>query len=70
MQQGDVVSIDPEIAIEAADLSVQRKIPIADSPIYITAQKEFRHSLDSRRGVRGPSERSLLPENQSLIPFT
>ena len=39
MQQGDVVSIDPEIAIEAADLSVQRKIPMADSLIYITAQK-------------------------------
>ena len=35
MQQGNVVSIDPEIAIEAADLSVQRKIPMADSLIYI-----------------------------------
>ena len=39
MQQGDVVPIDPEIAIEAADLSVQRKIPMADSLIYITAQR-------------------------------
>ena len=39
MQQGEVVSIDAGIAIEAADLSVQRKIPMADSLIYITAQK-------------------------------
>ena len=29
---------------------------------------EFRHPLDSRRGFRGPSERPLLSENQSLIP--
>ena len=66
MQQGDVVSIDPEIAIEAAHLSVQRRIPNDRLPDLHHCPKEFRHPLDSRRGFRGPSERPLLPKNQSL----
>ena len=37
MQQGIVVPVEAEIAIQAADLSLKRKIPMADSLIYTTA---------------------------------
>ena len=38
MKQGIVVDLDLEIALIAAKLSIQHKLPMADSIIYATAQ--------------------------------
>ncbi|MEO8448082.1 MAG: type II toxin-antitoxin system VapC family toxin [bacterium] len=38
MMQGKVIDINPSIAIRAARLSCELKIPMADSLIYTTAQ--------------------------------
>jgi predicted nucleic acid-binding protein len=38
MQQGRVVDLDVSIAFEAARLSIDYKLPLADSVIYATAQ--------------------------------
>ncbi len=37
MQQANVVDVTPEIALHAAKISVENKIPMADSIIYATA---------------------------------
>ena len=39
MQQGEVISLDSGLAINAATFSVQYKLPLADSIIFATAQK-------------------------------
>lgn len=39
MQQGKVIDIDPEIALNAAKFSTEYKIPMADSMIYAISQK-------------------------------
>ena len=39
MQQGRVISLDSELAIDAASYGVIHKLPLADSIIYATAQK-------------------------------
>ncbi len=39
MQQGKVIDIDPEIALNAAKFSTEFKIPMADSMIYAISQK-------------------------------
>jgi predicted nucleic acid-binding protein len=39
MQQGKVFEVSTEISIQAAKLSFELKIPMADSIIYVTAQK-------------------------------
>jgi predicted nucleic acid-binding protein len=39
MQQGTVVEIDARIAMEAARLSVERQLPLADSVILATARQ-------------------------------
>jgi predicted nucleic acid-binding protein len=38
MQQGDVVLVDATLAVAAARLGAQHKLPLADSLIYATAQ--------------------------------
>ncbi|MCX6584360.1 MAG: type II toxin-antitoxin system VapC family toxin [Candidatus Aminicenantes bacterium] len=40
MKQGHVINLDEEIALSAALISVQNKLPMADSFIYATAQLE------------------------------
>jgi predicted nucleic acid-binding protein len=37
MQQGRVVPLDGSLAIEASEISVSRRLPMADSIIYATA---------------------------------
>jgi toxin FitB len=39
MQQGKVIDIDSEIALNAAKIRADHKIPMADSMIYATSQK-------------------------------
>ena len=39
MQQGTVVDVDSSIALEAAHISADEKIPMADSLIWATAQR-------------------------------
>lgn len=39
MQQGNVIAFDDEIAINAACLGIELKLPLADSIIYATARK-------------------------------
>lgn len=39
MQQGKIIDIDPEIALNAAKFSTEFKIPMADSMIYAISQK-------------------------------
>ena len=39
MEQGNVIALDGELAINAACLGVKFKLPLADSIIYATAQK-------------------------------
>lgn len=39
MQQGKVIDLDQEIALSAARVSFENKIPMADSIIYFTAIK-------------------------------
>ena len=39
MQQGDVVDLDADLALRAAVLGQQHKLPLADSIIYATAQR-------------------------------
>ena len=38
MQLGEVVDLDSKLAIYAARLSLQAKLPMADSIVYVTAQ--------------------------------
>lgn len=38
MQQGNVVELDSPLALAAAKLGVDRKLPLADSIVYATAQ--------------------------------
>ena len=40
MQQGTVVDLDSSLALEAAGLSLRHKLPLADSIIYATAQRD------------------------------
>ena len=39
MEQGTVIALDGELAINAAVYGVEHKLPLADSIIYATAQK-------------------------------
>jgi predicted nucleic acid-binding protein len=39
MQQGEVVSLDAALALQAAKLSIKHKLPLADSLIYAAAQR-------------------------------
>lgn len=39
MQQGRVVELDAALAIQAADLALRHKLPLAASVIYATAQR-------------------------------
>ena len=39
MEQGNVIELDGELAINAAYLGIEFKLPLADSIIYATAQK-------------------------------
>jgi len=39
MEQGNVIALDGELAINAACLGIELKLPLADSIIYATAQK-------------------------------
>ncbi len=39
MEQGKVVSLDSELAVDAACYGIEHKLPLADSIIYATAQK-------------------------------
>ena len=39
MQQGRVVSLDSELAVDAAGFGVMHKLPLADSIIFATAHK-------------------------------
>ena len=39
MEQGNVIPLDSALAIEAAHLGVLHKLPLADSIIYATAQR-------------------------------
>lgn len=38
MQQGEVIDLDPAIALRAAAVSLRHRLPLADSIIYATAQ--------------------------------
>lgn len=38
MQQGSVVDLDSPLALAAAKIGVERKLPLADSIVYATAQ--------------------------------
>ena len=38
MQQGKIVDLVPEIAIQAAKNSIEHKLPMADSIVFTTAQ--------------------------------
>lgn len=39
MQQGKVISLDNKLAIDAASVGVEFKLPLADSIIYATAKR-------------------------------
>ena len=39
MQQGRVIALDSELAIDAASYGLAHKLPLADSVIYATARK-------------------------------
>ena len=39
MSRGHVVSLDPEIALQASKMSVEQKLSMADSVIYATARR-------------------------------
>jgi predicted nucleic acid-binding protein len=39
MQQGQVISLDSELAIDAGSYGISYKLPLADSIIFATAQK-------------------------------
>ncbi len=39
MEQGKVISLDSELAVNAAQYGVDHKLPLADSIIYATAPK-------------------------------
>ena len=39
MQQGEVIDLDADLALRAAVLGQQHKLPLADSIIYATAQR-------------------------------
>ena len=39
MEQGTVIALDGELAVNAAVLGVEHKLPLADSIIYATARK-------------------------------
>lgn len=38
MQQGEVIDLDVSLAVHAAKLGLERRLPLADSIIYATAQ--------------------------------
>ena len=38
MQQGRIVDLDPAVALSAARISIDKKLPLADSAILATAQ--------------------------------
>lgn len=38
MQQGEVIDLDPALALRAAAVGLRHKLPLADSIIYATAQ--------------------------------
>lgn len=39
MQQGKVIPLDAELAVDAATYGIHHKLPLADSVIYATARK-------------------------------
>ena len=52
MQQGLVVDLDASLALRAARISVDLKLPMADSVILATARARC-HAVDARFGFRG-----------------
>jgi len=38
MQQGEVIDLDPALALRAAAAALRHKLPLADSVVYATAQ--------------------------------
>jgi toxin FitB len=59
MEQGRVVDLDRATALEAARLSIQHAIAMADSIMLATAQRS-RDALDSGCGFRRITRRALL----------
>lgn len=54
MQQGQVVDLNTSIALSAAKLSVELKMPMADSIMLATAQSYRATLLDMLRAKSGP----------------
>jgi hypothetical protein len=57
MQQGSVVDLDVRLALSAARLSLDTRLPMADS--VILGQAPRRHALDAGRRLRRPGRRAL-----------
>ena len=49
MQQGSIMDLDATLAMSAARLSLQSKLPMADSIVYGHRPREQRHPMDARR---------------------
>ena len=62
MRQGRVVPLDDALALEAARLSVERRLPMADSIILATARAHRATLWDAGCGLQGPAGRPLFHE--------
>jgi len=49
MQQGEVINLDAELAVDAASYGITHQLPLADSIIFATARK-FRATLWTQDG--------------------
>lgn len=66
MQQGAVVDMDARLALVAARISLERRLPMADSVILAPARTYVRgNGVDTERGFQGPA-RCPVSEAQAL----
>lgn len=63
MQRSQVVAIDQEIALTAADLSLEHRLAMADALVLATARKFQAELITSDRDFEGVIGVTYLPKN-------
>lgn len=65
MEQGTVVALDAELAVNAAVFGVELKLPLADSIIYATAQKFDAVVWTQDGGFKGLDNVKFYPKSKA-----
>lgn len=65
MEKTKVITLDEEIALLAADLSISHSLPLADAVVYATAKREKAQVVTSDNHFKDLDEVVFLPAEQT-----